>query len=342
MRFSCAHWDEETAAYAGRLPPVSGVRVYGTDVLYPRLIEIGNICRNDCLYCGIRRPTTHADRYRLTEDESSNGACEGYTLGFPPLSCRAARTARSRRRFHLPHGTPHQRKFPDCAVTLSLGNFRGKITRPCLPPAQTAICCGMRQRTGRTMKAASGGNVVRKPYALSARPEGHRLPDRLRLYGRLAVQTPETLAEDLKFIETFRPAMCGIGPFIPRRTHPLATDPRERREQTVYLPSLLRLMQPKLLLPATTALGTILPDGRERGLAARARCRHAQSLAAFRAKKIRTLRRQAVHRRGGGAVHRLPVAACAVGRREYRHRPRRRKIVKSVPNKKGYNINGCL
>ncbi len=81
-------------------------------------------------------------------------------------------------------------------------------------------------------------------------------------------QTPETLAEDLKFIETFRPAMCGIGPFIPRRTHLWATDPQERRSRRFYLLSLLRLMQPKLLLPATTALGTILPDGRERGLAA--------------------------------------------------------------------------
>lgn len=155
-------------------------------------------------------------------------------------------------------------------------------------------------------------------------------------------QTPETLAEDLKFIETFRPAMCGIGPFIPQKDTPFGDRPAGTAEQTVYLLSLLRLMQPKLLLPATTALGTILPDGRERGLAAGANVVMPNLSAAFRAKKIRTLRRQAVHRRGGGAVHRLPVAACAVGRREYRHRPRRRKIVKSVPNKKGYNINGCL
>ena len=81
-------------------------------------------------------------------------------------------------------------------------------------------------------------------------------------------QTPETLAEDLKFIETFRPAMCGIGPFIPQKDTPFGDRPAGTAEQTVYLLSLLRLMQPKLLLPATTALGTILPDGRERGLAA--------------------------------------------------------------------------
>ena len=81
-------------------------------------------------------------------------------------------------------------------------------------------------------------------------------------------QTPETLAEDLKFIETFRPAMCGIGPFIPQKDTPFGDRLAGTAEQTVYLLSLLRLMQPKLLLPATTALGTILPDGRERGLAA--------------------------------------------------------------------------
>ncbi len=83
MRFSCAT-GRRPHELAGRLPPVSGreKQVYGTDVYIRGLIEIGNICRNDCLYCGIRRSNTHADRYRLTEDEIFECACEGYTLGF--------------------------------------------------------------------------------------------------------------------------------------------------------------------------------------------------------------------------------------------------------------------
>ena len=141
--------DEETAAYAGAL--AAGVRreVYGTDVYIRGLIEIGNICRNDCLYCGIRRSNTRADRYRLTEDEIFECACEGYTLGFRTFVMQGGEDGtfgvdsicRTVRRI--------KRKFPDCAVTLSLGEF----PRPCLPPAQTAICCGMRQQTGRTMKS---------------------------------------------------------------------------------------------------------------------------------------------------------------------------------------------
>ena len=62
--------------------------------------------------------------------------------------------------------------------------------------------------------------------------------------------------------------MCGIGPFIPQKDTPFRDFPAGTCEQTVYLLSLLRLIQPNLLLPATTALGTIRPDGRERGLQA--------------------------------------------------------------------------
>ena len=115
--------DEETAAYAGAL--AAGVRreVYGTDVYIRGLIEIGNICRNDCLYCGIRRSNTHADRYRLTEDEIFECACEGYTLGFRTFVMQGGEDGafgvdpicRTVRRI--------KRKFPDCAVTLSLGEF---------------------------------------------------------------------------------------------------------------------------------------------------------------------------------------------------------------------------
>ena len=221
--------DEETAAYAGAL--AAGVRreVYGTDVYIRGLIEIGNICRNDCLYCGIRRSNTRADRYRLTEDEIFECACEGYTLGFRTFVMQGGEDGtfgvdsicRTVRRI--------KRKFPDCAVTLSLGEFP--------------------REDYEAMFAAGADRYLLR----------HETADRTHY---------EKLAEDLKFIETFRPAMCGIGPFIPQKDTPFGDRLAGTAEQTVYLLSLLRLMQPKLLLPATTALGTILPDGRERGLAA--------------------------------------------------------------------------
>ena len=60
--------------------------------------------------------------------------------------------------------------------------------------------------------------------------------------------------------------MVGIGPFIPHHDTPFAGEPAGSLEETLYLLSLLRLMLPEVLLPATTALGTISPNGREEGL----------------------------------------------------------------------------
>lgn len=76
------------------------------------------------------------------------------------------------------------------------------------------------------------------------------------------------MAKDLKFIEEFSPAMCGIGPFITHKATPFASFPSGSFEDTIYLLSILRLIKPTLLLPATTALGTIHPKGREMGILA--------------------------------------------------------------------------
>jgi biotin synthase len=79
-------------------------------------------------------------------------------------------------------------------------------------------------------------------------------------------QTSETLAKDLKFIEEFKPDMCGIGPFIPHKNTQFKDEKAGTVELTCYLLSLIRLICPDVLLPATTALGTISPNGREKGI----------------------------------------------------------------------------
>ena len=224
--------DEETAAYAGAL--AAGVRreVYGTDVYIRGLIEIGNICRNDCLYCGIRRSNTHADRYRLTEDEIFECACEGYTLGFRTFVMQGGEDGafgvdsicRTVRRI--------KRKFPDCAVTLSLGEFPRE-------DYEAMFAAGADRYLLRHETADRTHYEKLHPAEMSFENRMRCLRDLKDIGFQTGCgfmvgspfQTPETLAEDLKFIETFRPAMCGIGPFIPRRTHPLATDPQERRSR---------------------------------------------------------------------------------------------------------------
>ena len=162
-----------------------------------------------------------------------------------------------------------KRKFPDCAVTLSLGEFPREAY-------EAMFSAGADRYLLRHETADRTHYEKLHPAEMSFENRMRCLHDLKEIGFQTGCgfmvgspfQTPETLAEDLKFIETFRPAMCGIGPFIPQKDTPFGDRPAGTAEQTVYLLSLLRLMQPKLLLPATTALGTILPDGRERGLAA--------------------------------------------------------------------------
>lgn len=81
-------------------------------------------------------------------------------------------------------------------------------------------------------------------------------------------QTPEYLAEDMQFLKELNPHMVGIGPFIPHHDTPFADQPAGTLELTLFMLGLIRLMLPKVLLPATTALGTIHPKGRELGILA--------------------------------------------------------------------------
>ena len=260
---------DELAAYAAEKAVTLRKQVYGTDVYIRGLIEIGNICRNDCYYCGIRRSNPACDRYRLTEAQILDCAREGYALGFRTFVMQGGEDSAFSADVVCHLVRQIKAEFPDCAVTLSLGEFPREAYQAMfdagadryllrhetadqahyekLHPAQMSF--DNRMRCLRDLKdigyQTGCGFMVGSPF-----------------------QTPETLAEDLKFIETFRPAMCGIGPFIPQRDTPFGGEAPGTAEQTIYLLSLLRIMQPNLLLPATTALGTILPDGRERGLAA--------------------------------------------------------------------------
>ena len=260
---------DELAAYAAEKAVALRKQVYGTDVYIRGLIEIGNICRNDCYYCGIRRSNPACDRYRLTEAQILDCAREGYALGFRTFVMQGGEDGafgvdsicRTVRRI--------KRKFPDCAVTLSLGEFPRE-------DYEAMFAAGADRYLLRHETADRTHYEKLHPAEMSFENRMRCLRDLKDIGFQTGCgfmvgspfQTPETLAEDLKFIETFRPAMCGIGPFIPQKDTPFGDRPAGTAEQTVYLLSMLRLMQPKLLLPATTALGTILPDGRERGLAA--------------------------------------------------------------------------
>ena len=242
---------------------------FGRQIFVRGLIEFTNYCKNDCYYCGIRRSNKNAARYRLTQEEILECCRAGYGLGF--------------RTFVLQGGEDYfysdddiaaivraiKAQHPDCAVTLSIGE-RSRETYALWKQAgadryllrhETADCAHYaklhpaelsaknRQNCLYTLKElgyqAGAGFMVGSPY-----------------------QTAENLADDLMFLQKLRPQMIGIGPFIPHHDTPFKDEPAGSVELTLVLLAVLRLLFPHVLLPATTALGTLAQGGRLLGIKA--------------------------------------------------------------------------
>ena len=259
----------EIASRAAELAVALRKAIYGNTVYVRGLVEISSYCRNDCLYCGLRRSNQNCRRYRLTPEEILSCCEEGYSLGFrtfvlqggedvwftDDILCSLIRTIK--------------RSHPDCAVTLSLGE-RSDESYALLREA------GADRYLLRHETASEAHYQKLHPKELSLQNRMRCLRTLRKLGYQVGCgmmvgspyQTAEDLAQDLKFIESFRPDMCGIGPFLPQHDTPFANEAPGTLEQTCYLLSLIRLILPDVLLPATTALGTVHPQGREKGILA--------------------------------------------------------------------------
>lgn len=241
--------------------------IYGNNVYVRGLIEVSNICKNDCLYCGIRRSNRNCDRYRLSKEQIMECAAEGYRLGFRTFVLQGGEDSYYTDDVLCDIVTDIKSQYPDCAVTLSMGERS-------------------RESYASLRRAGADRYLLRhetadKVHYESLHPAEMSFDNRMRCLHDLRElgyqvgcgfmvgspnQTAETLAEDLKFIEEFKPDMCGIGPFVPHKDTPFRDHPAGTVELTCYLLSIIRLIHPPVLLPATTALGTIHPEGREMGI----------------------------------------------------------------------------
>lgn len=243
--------------------------IYGNDVYVRGLIEISNICKNDCLYCGIRRSNKSCDRYRLTREQIMECAAEGYRLGFRTFVLQGGEDPYYTDEVLCDIIRDLKSGYPDCAVTISMGE-RSLESYELLRQAGADRYL-LRHET------------ADKAHYESLHPAGMSFENRMRCLRDLRElgyqvgcgfmvgspgQTSSTLAKDLKFIEDFKPDMCGIGPFVPHKDTPFRDHPAGTVELTCYLLSIIRLIHPPVLLPATTALGTIHPEGREMGIKA--------------------------------------------------------------------------
>lgn len=264
-----SHRDSDSAGLLAALALVEKQKIYGNDIYIRGLIEVSNICKNDCYYCGIRKSNPHCDRYRLTAEDILACCAEGYDLGFRTFVMQGGEDGSFTDGFLVPLIQEIKRRYPDCAITLSLGERSRESYR--LLKEAGADRYLLRHETA---DKAHYGKL--HPASLSWENRMRCLQDLKELGYQVGCgfmvgspyQTTEMLAKDLKFIETFQPDMCGIGPFIPHKDTPFRDHPAGDVELTCYLLSILRLIQPTLLLPATTALGTLLENGREKGILA--------------------------------------------------------------------------
>ncbi len=258
---------EDSAEYAKKL--AKEVNIYGNTVFIRGLIEISNICKNDCLYCGIRASNKKCDRFRLTKDEIMSCCKKGYALGFRTFVMQGGEDGYFSDDVVCDIVRDIKKTYPDCAVTLSLG----ERTRESYKKLREA---GADRYLLRHETADKEHYEKLHPQSMSFEGRMNCLRDLKDLGFQVGCgfmvgspyQSVQTLAKDLKFIEEFKPQMCGIGPYLVHRDTPFCDERAGDTELTLYLLSILRIMHPNILLPATTALGTASHDGRERGILA--------------------------------------------------------------------------
>ena len=244
-------------------------RSFGKNIFVRGLIEFTNYCKNDCYYCGIRRSNTNAARYRLTQEDILECCRAGYALGFRTFVLQGGEDYTYSDNDIAAIVRAIKTNHPDCAVTLSIGERSRETYKlwkdagadryllrhetadfnhyPQLPPAE--LSAANRQNCLYILKElgyqAGAGFMVASPH-----------------------QTAENIADDLMFLQKLRPQMIGIGPFIPHHDTPFKNEPAGSVELTLVMLAVLRLLFPHVLLPATTALGTLCPGGRVLGIKA--------------------------------------------------------------------------
>lgn len=262
-------FDEDDRTYAAELAGKAKEPFYGKDVYTRGLIEFTNYCRNDCYYCGIRKSNKAVSRYRLTGDEILQCAKEGYELGFRTFVLQGGEDG-----FFTPSLVAEivsqiKNRYPDCAVTLSIGEHSYETYK-------------LWRRAGADRYLLRHETAKEEHYRL-LHPDSMSLDNRKRCLFDLKklgyqvgsgfmvgspYQTTECIVEDLLFLQKLQPDMIGIGPFIPHKDTPFREEKAGSLELTLMLLSILRLMFPQVLLPATTALGTLDKRGRELGIKA--------------------------------------------------------------------------
>lgn len=240
---------------------------YGKKVFLRGLIEVSSYCKNDCLYCGIRRSNKDADRYRLSREQIMSCAESGYELGFRTFVMQSGEDSAFTDDFMCGVISELREKYPDCAITLSLGERSFESYKSMKDAGADRYLLRHEAADGELYKKLHPAEMSlenRKNCLFQLRGLGYQVGAGFMVGA--PYQTTDSLIADLRFLQELKPQMIGIGPFVPHHCTPFADENGGTLGLTLRLLGILRLMFPKVLLPATTALGTIAPNGRELGL----------------------------------------------------------------------------
>lgn len=261
--------DQELIEELYRRARATAGKYYGKEIYLRGLIEFTNYCKNNCYYCGIRCGNEKAQRYRLTMDQILSCCESGWELGFRTFVLQGGEDPYFTDEKIVDIVKKIRNSYPDCAITLSIGEKN--------------------KESYRLYKEAGADRYLLRHETANEDHYRHLHPEQMSLANRKQClrdlkelgyqtgagfmvgapgQTLECLAEDLIFLKELNPEMVGIGPFIPHHDTKFADEPAGSVELTLFLLSVLRIILPKCLLPATTALGTADPKGREKGLLA--------------------------------------------------------------------------
>jgi biotin synthase len=267
--FLFSNRNTEIAEYAFEKARQVSIQHFENKVFARGLIEFTNVCKNNCFYCGIRAGNNKVTRYRLSKDEILTCCRMGNDLGFKTFVLQGGEDPYFTDKKLLEIVAAIKEKYPDNALTLSCGEksyasflaFKNAGVDRYLLRHETA-----NSKHYSRLHPKKLSDIPRKQCLVDLKQIGFQTGTGFMVGSPF--QTVENLAEDMMFIADFQPQMLGIGPFIPHKDTPFADFQAGSVELTLFLLALSRLLLPKVLLPATTALGTLDPQGREKAVLA--------------------------------------------------------------------------
>lgn len=265
------NWIEDESLTGFLMEKADKIRreVYGDRVYIRGLIEVSNICKNDCYYCGIRKSNKNVKRYRLTKDEILSAARFGYGIGFRTFVMQGGEDSKFTKDFMVDVIKSIKEKYPDVAITLSLGErsyedykaFYDAGADRYLLREETSNPSHYRKLHPEVMKLKN-----RQECLYNLKKIGYQVGGGFMVESPF--QTTDDLIKDIRFLEKLKPDMIGIGPYLVSHDTPFKDFKDGSFTKTLRLVSILRIVFPYALIPATTALGTVNSKGRELGLKA--------------------------------------------------------------------------